>query len=237
MIPKHARSSSERMIGWLVNKGYIPYIGKDDKIFFNPPDCDNSPLCQDVEEIIVEENPSGGGIIPEKKPQTREPSTSSIKRQEETSFTQTADEAIDYLTDVKIESIKQERIKQLFEQFLDEIKTKAATQKIEKQSCFICFNFDEVDIRDWVAQHLMIDLKRAGLKVLCSRKIPFGGDINYFQLGAYSANKVVLVCSEDGQKKVQARLNGKHPIYKGLAAEIQALLNYLQSHSSRINRW
>lgn len=112
-------------------------------------------------------------------------------------------------------------VRQLFEEHLTLINTQA--YRIKRHSCFICYNVMEDAVRKWVGKYLMNDLKKIGLKVWCSRELAHGDSIPKFQGKIGYADKVVLICTEEGRQKIDQRASKKE--LKGIAGEIQILLN------------
>ena len=101
-------------------------------------------------------------------------------------------------------------------------------------TCFICFNFEEDDVKNWLENHFVPDLHRAGLNVWFSRKdLAPGRRLTNFQKKIMEADRVALICTPETKAKALDRENKKQ--MKGIAGELQMLRDSFEKPFLRQN--
>ena len=72
----------------------------------------------------------------------------------------------------------------------------------EKPKCFICFNVDEADVKEWLSSTLVPDLERVGVKtILASNALEIGVDCNNFQTQIRNSEFAIIACTPLLKKK------------------------------------
>jgi hypothetical protein len=105
-----------------------------------------------------------------------------------------------------------DKMKSLFETAIGEMIKRSSLQP--KRSCFICFNVDERDVKEWLLKALIPDLINLGVKPVCSLTDFKGGTwVTPFMAGASATDYVLVICTPE--------LNAKRSIKgSGIAKEI-----------------
>ena len=94
--------------------------------------------------------------------------------------------------------IEKKGIRKAFEGSLSEIEKHSNN---ESPRCFICFNVDEPDVKKWLSNTLISDLKRIGVgTIFAPNELKIGADLNNFQ-GQIRETEFVIIASTPLLKK------------------------------------
>ncbi len=92
-----------------------------------------------------------------------------------------------------------EKIRTLFNEKIKEV---CSLRPMKKPSCFICFNADEMDVKSWLNNILIPDLKAAGIEPVCSlEKFKPGCSVLDFESLARTSDYVIVICTPDLKRK------------------------------------
>ncbi|NGX37475.1 MAG: hypothetical protein K1000chlam2_00631 [Chlamydiae bacterium] len=106
------------------------------------------------------------------------------------------------LEDLSLSSLCQQKktIREIFSTTLDTIKD--AYPQARPPICFICFNVEELDVKQWVLNILLPDLSRLGVVPLYSPvNLMTGNDLNEFEKNARTADFALIMCTPDLKRK------------------------------------
>ena len=107
-----------------------------------------------------------------------------------------------YLSNI---NLKKQKIRKAFEHSLYKIKKHSSN---EVPSCFICFNEEEADVKKWLSNILVQDLKRAGIKtIFAPEDLMSFANLNNFQEQISEADFVIIVCTQLLKGKFEAQKN------------------------------
>ncbi len=86
--------------------------------------------------------------------------------------------------------------------FNEKVKEICPPSSQRKPTCFICFNAEEMDVRQWLNYVLIPDLKAAGIDPWCSlEKLTAGKDVLEFEARAGSSDYVIVICTPELKRK------------------------------------
>ena len=96
--------------------------------------------------------------------------------------------------------LKKDAIRIAFEKYLHGLEK--LSPKIDKPTCFICFNVEEEDVNKWLENTLVPDLDRIGIKpIFCFSDLGPSKELSAFQGLIRQSNLVIVICTPLLKKK------------------------------------
>lgn len=86
--------------------------------------------------------------------------------------------------------------------FIEKIQEVCSLPLSKKPTCFICFNAEEIDVREWLSRVLIPDLKTAGIEPVCSlENFRPGISVTSFESLARTSDYVLVICTPELKRK------------------------------------
>ena len=129
--------------------------------------------------------------------------------------------------------IRFDALRQCFHQHLDAINGNAVSML--PYTCFICFNFEEDDVKNWLENHFVPGFAPCRSQCLVQPKRPSTREAfkPIFKKKSWKPDRVALICTPETKAKALDRENKKQ--MKGIAGELQMLRDSFEKPFLRQN--